>query len=205
MADLPRQSLVTIDPAAWPQIVAGQDQDILKDWAARGWPAIVRRPTCGDMGDAIPIGVPLPPSHGKARIALTASSDAILSCAPPPLLRDAAGSAPLAWQATIAVLLIARPSLRCYGSLAWQHLTGLPYISETSDLDILAECGDAAEADELAAALAAIAPTACPKLDGELVAPDGAAVQWREWAGEEPMVLVKARDARLAHREHVFA
>lgn len=204
MADFARQSLVIIDPAIWPQIIVGQDQEILQDWAARGWPAIVRRPNCVDSGDAVPVGVPLPPSHGKARIALSVPRSAILSSAPPPLLSDAASAAPVAWQPTIAALLIALPILRCYGSLAWQHLTGLPYISDTSDLDLFAECRNAADADVVATALQAIAPTACPGLDGELAGPDGAAVQWREWGSGATMVVVKSADARLEHRENVF-
>lgn len=205
MADFARQSLVTIDPAIWPQIIAGQDQEILQDWAARGWPAIVRRPNCVDSGDAVPVGVPLPPSHGKARIALSVPRSAILSSSPPPLLSDAAAAAPIEWQPTIASLLVALPALRCFGSLVWQHLTGLAYISDTSDLDLFAECRNPAEADTVATALQAIAPTARPGLDGELASPDGAAVQWREWASGAAMVVVKSNDAHLVYRQNVFA
>lgn len=205
MADFVRQSLVTIDPAIWPQIIAGQDQEVLQDWAARGWPAIVRRPNCVDSGDAVPVGVPLPPSQGKARVALSVPRSAILSSSPPPLLSDAARAAPIDWQPTIAALLIALPTLRCFGSLAWQHLTGLAYISDTSDLDLFAECRNAAEADAVATALQAIAPTSRPGLDGELASPHGAAVQWREWGSGAAMVVVKSNDAQLECRENVFA
>lgn len=149
--------------------------------------------------------MPLPPSHGKVRVALAVPRSAILSIAPLPLLSDAAASAPITWQPTLTALLSALPSLRCYGSLAWQHVTGLRYISDTSDLDLFAECNDAAHADIVAGTLLGVAATAYPSLDGEIAAPDGTAVQWREWGSGAALVMVKSRQARLEYRHKLFA
>jgi phosphoribosyl-dephospho-CoA transferase len=205
MADLPRHSLIYVAPAAWAAMIGADAPAALRDWAADGRPAIVRRALCDD-GDAVALGVPLPPALGKRRVALRCSPDAILHTAPPPLLREAAAAAPREWQVTIAALLLSDPAIRCFGSLAWQHLTGLAYLAETSDIDLILACVTAAEADARAAQLAVIAADAPMRIDAELVAPDGAAVQWREWRSDASELLVKSSGAaRLVHRAAMFA
>lgn len=210
MVEIARQRFLTIDPDAWPGIIAGHDSDILdtgilQQWAERRWPVVVRRPNCADAGAAVPIGIPLPPFLGKARVALAAPPCAILASAPPPLLRDAAMAAPRHWQATIATLLAALPAVRCFGGLAWQYLTLLPYLTEASDLDLIVECDDHDAANQAGLALQEIAGAAKPGLDGELIAANGDAVHWREWMSGAAMVIVKSRDARLEQRERIFA
>ena len=110
---------------------------IIEGWVRAGRPFIVRRPGCSDPAGKIPLGLPLPPSHGKRRIAVALDAGEIIEQKPPPLLADAAASAPSAWQETIGRLLRLYPQTRTFGSLAWQHLTGLSYLSDHSDLDLL--------------------------------------------------------------------
>ncbi|HVO88469.1 MAG TPA: malonate decarboxylase holo-[acyl-carrier-protein] synthase, partial [Casimicrobiaceae bacterium] len=81
--------------------------------------------------------------------------------------------------------------LRAYGSLAWQALSGLSYVNESSDLDVLAFASDT---PALQCALLALrhAETIAPmRVDGEIVFPGGNAVAWREWAAASARVLVK--------------
>lgn len=206
----PRHALVRVAPAAWAAALDGHAQAglaLLQGWAAQGWPAIIRRPQPCDAPGLVPLGVPLPPAQGKQRIALAVPASAILTTTLPPPLAQAAIAAPPGWQPRIAALLALATQYgiapACFGGLAWQHLTGLAYLSPSSDLDTLWPLNTADMAPALAADLAQAAAEPGPQLDGELLFPGGLAVNWREFhaAGPDDMLLVKeARRARLLPR-----
>ena len=205
-----RHRLVYLDPARWGETLAAypalQAIPVVVDWVAKGHPLIARRPVCDDTEELVPLGLPLPPSLGKQRLAVAVPPGAILSDAPPPLLADAARDAPVAWQATIAALVALDPETRCFGSLAWAHLTGLPYLSETSDLDLVWQVSTADDAARRVAALVRIDAEAPMRLDGEIVTPTGLAVQWREFASDAPEMLAKAANGnRMVARTETFA
>jgi phosphoribosyl-dephospho-CoA transferase len=209
-APLERHQMVRVDPAAWAAMLAARPElgsaPLLVDWACRGWPLVGRRPDghveAMPHADLVPLGLPLPPAQGRARLALRLPASALVDRRPPPPLSAARAAAPGTWSATIDALVQLDPEVRCYGSLAWQHLTGLPYLSETSDLDLLWSVRTRTEADARADALALIETKAPVRLDGELVAPDGVAVQWREWRSPATELLTKSMaGARLATRE----
>ena len=205
-----RHRLVYLDPARWGETLAAypalQAIPVVVDWVAKGHPLIARRPVCDDTAGLVPLGLPLPPSLGKQRLAVAVPPDAILSDAPPPLLADAVRDAPVAWQAIIAALVALDPETRCFGSLAWAHLTGLPYLSETSDLDLVWQVPTTDDAARRVAALMRIDAEAPMRLDGEIVTPTGLAVQWREFASDAPEMLAKAADGnRMVARTEMFA
>jgi phosphoribosyl-dephospho-CoA transferase len=93
-----------------------------------------------------------------------------------------------------------------YGGYGWERLTGLAYRRPGSDLDLLLRVSTLRQADAAAAALHA-SGIESPRLDGELVFPNGSAVAWREWAiwraGWVDRVLVKRLDGpALVRAEH---
>ncbi|MGY3444785.1 MULTISPECIES: malonate decarboxylase holo-[acyl-carrier-protein] synthase [unclassified Bradyrhizobium] len=199
MADaLDRHTMVKVSAAGWsaamrryPELAV---EPIIAEWARADRPLIVRRPACSDGAGMIPLGLPLPPSHGKRRLALALAPGDIVASAPPPLLADAAATAPTQWRETIAHLVRLVPETRTFGSLAWQHLTGLPYLSDNSDLDLLWPLASARQAQSLPSDIAAIAAQAPMRLDGEIVGCAGG-VQWRELTGsDEDEVVVKGPD-----------
>ena len=192
---LARHSMVKASAAAWTAVMKRSpelaSEPIVASWAHAGRPLIVRRPGCNDVAGMIPLGLPLPPSHGKRRIAVSLAAADIVASAPPPLLADAAAAAPAHWRATIDLLLRLAPETRTFGSLAWQHLTGLPYLTDDSDLDLLWPLSAALQANTLPSDIARIAKQAPMRLDGEIVGRAGG-VQWRELTGnDEDEVLVK--------------
>ncbi|WP_076866041.1 malonate decarboxylase holo-[acyl-carrier-protein] synthase [Bradyrhizobium mercantei] len=192
---LARHSMVKASAAGWAAVMSRNPElagePIIEGWTRAGRPLIVRRPACSDATGLIPLGLPLPPSHGKRRIAVALAASDIIASAPPPSLADAAAAAPAAWGATIDLLLQLLPETRTFGSLAWQHLTGLSYLSDGSDLDLLWPLSSAKQANTLPFDIARIASQAPMRLDGEIVGRAGG-VQWRELTGaDEDDVLVK--------------
>src|SRR4051794_17822635 len=196
---LDRHTMVKPSMAAWSAVMARHpelaQQPIVEGWVRAGRPLVVRRPNCGDPIGMIPLGLPLPPCHGKQRLAVALALSDIVAHAPPPSLADAAATAPPRWRQTIDRLLRLCPETRTFGSLAWQHLTGLPYVSDGSDLDLLWPVGASHQARTLPSDIAEIASQAPVRLDGEIICAAGG-VQWRELTGgDADEVLVKGPDA----------
>lgn len=199
---LRRHDLVRVDPAAW-AAWRGTRPDLsgiphLDRWAETGRPLIVRRRVPGEGGEAVPLGLPLPPADGKRRIGLALPITALTRVSAPGLA-EAADHAPAGWHPTIAALVaLGRDhdlDPRPFGSLLWQAVTGLAYLSATSDLDLLWPCPTPVPAG-LLAGLDAVAQTAPMRLDGEILLADGAGLHWRELrdAPEGGSVLAKSLD-----------
>lgn len=200
---LQRHTLLTIDPRAWPAILAGHahaEMPLLAAWAAKGWPVISRRRSPEDRHGELPVGVPLPPLVQKLRIALSVPPAAVTAREALPRLDEACAVAPSSWRHGIdALLMLAErfgitPS--CFGSLCWQFHTGLSYILETSDLDLIWPSDASTNIPALLKAIAESERSAGPRIDGEIVFADGRAVNWREFyhglaAGGDEQVLVK--------------
>ena len=132
----------------------------------------------------VPVGVPLPPAHGKRRVALLLPRAGVLQRSSPRLLRAAARVADPGWRSTIVSLLAlgARTGVEpaAFGSLLWQHLTGLAYLSPHSDLDLLWPVPAAFDVLSLVFSIAEVQRDAPLRIDGEVIFPDGSAVNWRE-------------------------
>ncbi|WP_176016667.1 malonate decarboxylase holo-[acyl-carrier-protein] synthase [Burkholderia sp. BCC0398] len=201
-AELPlrRHTLVTLTAGGWGAAFAHDPalagDPLVRAWAERGWPLIVRRAS-PDEADAgrVPLGLPLPPPAGKRRIALNVAAHALATVGPLPALADVRSGAPAAWHAPLRELdaLGARCGVqgRVFGSLAWQALTGEPYLSASSDLDIVFPLPDAASLAPLLDGLATIDARAPMRIDGELLRDDGAGANWRELHARLPEVAVK--------------
>jgi phosphoribosyl-dephospho-CoA transferase len=206
-APLQRHTFVTVDEAAWSACLAQRPdlavESLIADWVRRGFPLIVRRGVGGADDGLIALGLPLPPALGKRRIAVALPADAICAATQPPLLSDAAVVAPAPWQRSIAQLVALSPGIRCFGSLAWQYLTGLSYLSAGSDLDLLWPLS-AADIAVLLAGIAEIDATAPMRIDGEIITLAGG-VNWRELhEGATEDVLVKGLDGVILRPRAAF-
>jgi phosphoribosyl-dephospho-CoA transferase len=207
-----RHELLHVAPDVWASALAQRpalaDLPLLEHWAEREWPVIVRRRAEGEDPDLVPVGVPLPPAAGKCRVALVLPPGGILQRSYPPLLlRAAAKVADAGWQATIAALLAlgARTGVEpsAFGSLLWEHLTGLAYLSPQSDLDVLWQVPADFDVLALVFGIAQVQRDAPIRIDGEVIFPDGSAVNWRElwnanrsghWAEDRATVLAKTME-----------
>jgi len=193
-----RHDLVFVSPTAWRSFLETRDEladdPLVAGWINRGWPLIARR-LAADEGQGVPLGLPLPPSAGKRRIGLLMDPAGIASIARPPLLSAAFRVAPVAWIPTLRTLnyVATRYAVeaRVFGSLAWCLLTGLNYLSESSDLDFILSLPRPRDFPELMTELDSIDSAAPMRLDGEIVRDDGAGVHWRELHSGAREVLAK--------------
>jgi phosphoribosyl-dephospho-CoA transferase len=211
-----RHDLLHVAPDVWASALAHRpalaDLPLLEQWTDRKWPVIVRRRAQGEDPGLVPVGVPLPPAAGKCRVALVLPPGGILQRSSPPLLRATAEVANSGWQSTIASLLAlgtrtgAEPL--AFGSLLWEHLTGLAYLSPQSDLDVLWPLPADFDVRSLVAGIAKVQRDAPFRIDGEVIFPDGSAVNWRElwtahrtpysgeqWAEDRATVLAKTMES----------
>lgn len=196
-----RHDLVFVSRTSWRALLATRS-DLAVDplaarWPDEGWPTIRRRPMPDEIG-GVALGLPLPPSAGKRRLSFLLQAHDIHAIARPPSLISAKIAAPRAWWPTLDRLnelaFWHSVEARVFGSLAWQALTGLDYLSERSDLDLLLDVHGDTDLDGLVEGLAQIEARAPMRIDGELMREDGAAVNWREFHAGTGEVLVKSLD-----------
>lgn len=208
-----RHDLLRVEPRKWSEMLASQPHLAMlphvAPWAARGWPLIVRRRMEGDDTRMIPLAFPLPPACGKLRVAVQLAPEAVRERVAAPTLRVLREEAPPPWHPTVDALLALadhsgiEPGV--FGSLLWQRLTGLPYLSAGSDLDLLWPVGDANSANCLVHRLGVLERNSPVRFDGEILLPDGGGVQWREWRDHPAEVLVKtASGVRLSDVRDLF-
>jgi phosphoribosyl-dephospho-CoA transferase len=210
-AQLRRHDLVHVSPVAWRTLVSRREdlarEPLAGGWVDRGWPLIARRSGPGEASGA-PLGLPLPPAFGKRRLAVVMRRDDIVATTPPPRLSAAVEVAPAAWRPSLQQIegLAAAHGVvaRIYGSLAWRMLTGLEYLTASSDLDLALPFPAFCDLGRLTGGLAAIETAAPMRLDGELIRSDGAAVNWRELHAGAAEVLVKRRGDAVLLRAAEF-
>ena len=196
-APLARHDLVDVEAGAWaaacaawrPRCALTCDQAAaVEGWAAHGRPAIGRRALPGDPAACVGVGVPLPPTLGKLRVALSVPVEAVRGRPSTPLAA-ARQAAPPAWETTNTSLEALGRTVgitpAVYGALLWQHLTGLPYLHPGSDLDLLWLVGDPGVVAALLSGLTRLDEVSPVRLDGELLTPAGG-VNWRELATAWP-------------------
>lgn len=208
MMPLQRHRLAYLSQAGWAAVRArawdAQAQACIDHWAAHRLPLVVtRQPPPGEATADAPIalGLPAPLQWERRRLSLQVPSEALSWFDEFPLATQATAmlprSARVAWRGLCAALADSQASARVYGGYGWQQITGLDYVHAGSDLDLWVRVNDAAQADQVAALLAGLTPETFtgPRLDGELVFPDGTAVAWREWrawrAGRARGLLLK--------------
>ena len=166
------------------------------------WWSLVNRITLAPI-DTIAVGLAFPPARGKRRIALRVATHDIARSTPPLLLADAITHAPAAWQPALAELDAAAADidieLRVFGSLAWQALSGMEYLTPQSDIDLLWHPLSHNQLQQGIALLAEWEQSSGLRVDGEVLFGGSSAVSWREWAalksGDDQRVLVKRQSS----------
>jgi len=182
------------------QITDGEMHAQVAAWLAADRPLVVARQPCGTaLSGSISVGLALPPAQGKRRIGLIVAMQDIVRHTPPLRLADAIAHAPAEWQPALAeleaVAIRNDLELRVFGSLAWQALSGLNYMTPQSDIDLLWHPLSHMQLQQGIALLARWEQDHGLRADGEVLFGINSAVSWREWAalksGDNQRVLVK--------------
>lgn len=182
------------------QVGDGELHAHLAVWLAADRPLVVARQPCGAFqSNNISVGLALLPAQGKRRIGLVVTMHDIVRRTPPLRLVDAIRHAPAWWQPALAELDVATKDmeieLRVFGSLAWQALSGLSYMTEKSDIDLLWQPRSHMQLQQGIKLLAGWEQSSGLRADGEVLFGGSSAVSWCEWAtlksGGDQRVLVK--------------
>lgn len=188
MPPLHRHQLVRLTVEGWQRVRAESWDDVarpcLEHWAARRLPLVVTR-QAAEPADPLALGLAAPLRWQRRRIALRVERRHIAWCDEFPRIEALTPSLPQrrrdAWQRLSRALSSLGATTRVYGSHGWQLLSALPCVHPDSDIDLWTGVADAAQADAVAAALEGLDAPHLPRLDGELLFPDGRAFAWREW------------------------
>lgn len=205
MIPLRRHQLVRLTAAGWRRLIDEaadpEGRACLQWWADDGAPLVVCRQRCRAVAGQWTVGLAAPRRWDRARWTFDVRPDEVLVFDEFPAAHEIAAllqpAARPAWRALCLALRHLGVGARVYGSHGWQRLTGLQYLRASSDIDLCLTVHDLESADRAAALLDAVQGP-LPRLDGELVLPDGSAVAWREWRpwrqGRVGSVLVKRLD-----------
>jgi phosphoribosyl-dephospho-CoA transferase len=192
-----RHDLVWLTSRGWERVRAAAPQeaiDALDLWRDGGWPAVVRRADIDLQPNEVAIGFALPPRRdsgakaskggvaGKLRVGCRVDLADIGRRTRALPLVGALDAVPSDWHAGLAALereaADAGIGLAVYGSVALEALTGQPYLTPGSDIDLLLRPVSRAQ---LMAGLDLLSRHAASlPLDGEVVFADGRAVAWKE-------------------------
>ncbi len=208
-----RHDLIWLDPEIDAGLFASKDHaEHARNWVKNHFPLVVARqfdPLAQTLNQVI-LGFTLPSAPTRTRVLLKADRAAIIQHRRPLLLRDAIQFAPQSWRANIfklnALCEKSGVTVRIYGSLSSEIFTGIKYLDEASDLDLLLECGDETKLTELLNKLENF--PVIPRIDGEILAISGWAVAWRELAtarhsATSRQVLAKSdREIRMMPIDH---
>jgi phosphoribosyl-dephospho-CoA transferase len=191
MPPLRRHQLALVTADGWKDVLrrvwSAPINEGLSHWAAQGLPVVITRqlPRPTNTTGRIALGVCLPETWGRQRVALQLMPSQLSMFTEFPTLTASLGALPAVERKAVrdlAASLAARDlQARVYGSVGWQALTGLPYLHDQSDIDLWLAVDDEHAADAAVGLLQQVAGIR-RRVDGELVFPDGSAVAWREWA-----------------------
>ena len=134
------------------------DLAIVRDWIAAGRPVIVCRP--GTTSAGIHCGLSLPFSQGRRRLAFQVQPAGVRERRELPRWSECQSRLPASHRFRRLALPEGQDP-RIFGSLAWEVMTGLPYLHAASDLDVLYEVKTPAELRLLPSALAAVDTASC--------------------------------------------
>ena len=180
----------------------------LQHWMEQQLPLVVTGQPSDLPLPLVCVGLPLPAPWGRLRLGLRVPRVEVLAYTAFPSLASVVQAGMPAFQPLVDRLRTLGLYTQVYGSHGWQTLSGLSYVHERSDLDLLIRVGSDVEADLATEALGAQADGPV-RLDGELMFPDGSAVAWREWAawraGQTTRFVVKTlRGAHLSDHPPVL-
>lgn len=183
----PRHSLVWLHAQGWRAVLAQTPAHVRAQvirWRDANWPLTVRRRDADSVDDELCVGIALPPQDGnKVRLPYRVEFSAVAKYQPTLSLSEIVSGLPLSWRDAALQLhgsaQHAGLSVQVYGSAALQSITGLQYLHDASDLDLLLQPTTLQQLDDCVRLFFQFDQQL--PLDGEIVFGTSAAVAAREW------------------------
>lgn len=179
---------------------------------AQPLPGIVCRPTLADAKNRIQLGISMPFREGGSRVraAILVDRCRIVRFSDPFMVAARADALAGAIGETVRGLIrlgAARGvSVGLLGSAALEAVTGLPYTTASSDIDLLVAGAEVEALAEFAAAAAKIAAAADIAVDIEVALTNGCGVKLAEVLSSSKTLLAKSLDdVRMLSRDEVLA
>ena len=162
------------------------------EWREHGRPFAVARQDLPDQDDELRLGLTLP---DRRHLSLHVGRPAMERWLPPPTLNETRATPRAPWRSAMEDVIALGAALdltvRVFGSLAWQHRSGVSFLRPLSDVDLLFNPARWSDVERLLFGLEAVSRRhSVVRLDGEVVLPDGGAVSWRELALEPERIWV---------------
>jgi len=165
----------------------------LRDWIARGRPVIIRRPCISDDGKFVYVGLSLPPDPVKRRLAFRLPFFSLTNVVEPPLWTECAEafseSSEMA-SPILSVIEAAKLPLQTFGSYAWQHYTGLSYLTPHSDIDLIVPINRHEDWRRFRQLMSETQKTD-QRVDLEIILNGDASFHWREFEAPGTRLLFK--------------
>jgi len=166
----------------------------LRKWVGMGRPLIVRRPCVAEEGNTVCVGLALPPDPVKRRWAYRLPISFVNKITDPPMWKDCMATigsviAPALKSIQTAAAAAGLP-LQTFGSYAWQYHTALPYVTPSSDSDLLIPIQRRVNWKKFQQSMAG-ADIRATRTDLELVLNGDASFNWREFEAPGTQMLFK--------------
>jgi phosphoribosyl-dephospho-CoA transferase len=175
------------------------DDSLINDWITEGRPLIIRRPCLTPDGRNVCLGLSLPGNvpaiSSKSRIAFELPRSCVREYIQPPFWHDCIAQTPKLFVESAHPIMLAAEvagiSLRTFGSHAWSHLTGLSYLTEKSDIDLLACISERSQWETFKREMEQLKMSSKPRIDLEIVLDGDASFSWREFHETRHRLLFK--------------
>jgi phosphoribosyl-dephospho-CoA transferase len=200
-----RHDLVWLSDQGWQRardMAPANCRDTIEMWRQADWPAVVRRADADLLPDQLSVGIAMPPrpTDGcKTRIGLRVPRCAVKKVLPPLSVAQINEDTRYSWRPFLTALDNEAAgqglTIHVYGSVALQVLTRQPYLTASSDIDVLLRPMTGIQLHRGLDLLNSYARSL--PLDGEIVFPFGQAVAWKELSG----ALRATRGSRVLVKE----
>jgi len=165
----------------------------LRKWLGKGRPVIIRRPCVSEDGKFLYVGLALPPDPIKRRLAFHLPFSSLANVVEPPLWTEC-GDASSESSEMVSPILSATEAaelpLQTFGSYAWQHYTGLSYVTPNSDIDLLVPINRREDWRRFQQLMSETQKTD-HRVDLEIILNGDASFNWREFEAPGTRLLFK--------------
>jgi phosphoribosyl-dephospho-CoA transferase len=165
----------------------------LRNWLGRGRPVIIRRPCRSEDGKSVYVGLSLPPDPVKRRLAFRLPFSSLANVVEPPLWTECAAASPESSEMAgpiLSVIEAANLPLQTFGSYAWQHYTGSPYVTPHSDIDLIVPINRREDWRRFRQLMSETQKTD-QRVDLEIILNGDASFHWREFEAPGKQLLFK--------------